>query len=98
MTATDAPIPYTLARKPMTDRQALIYRAVIAHWRTFGESPTVRDLCVAAGISTPNGVYSHLVPMRKKGWIDDEDTGNNRHIYPAGLRDLVREAAGALEQ
>lgn len=35
--------------------------------------PTVRDLAIVLKIRSPNGVMSHLRPLRKKGWLDWQD-------------------------
>jgi repressor LexA len=56
--------------QPLTDAQANVYRWICEYVSRNGFSPTVRELQHAFKFSNPNGAYCHLVPLRKKGWIN----------------------------
>lgn len=53
--------------RPLTDRQRELLNLVIEHSRLYG--PTVRELCVAAKINSPNGVACHLKALERKGYV-----------------------------
>lgn len=53
--------------RPLTDRQRELLNLVIEHSRLYG--PTVRELCQAAGINSPNGVACHLKALERKGYV-----------------------------
>jgi repressor LexA len=54
-------------RPPLTDRQQELLDLVVAHSKLYG--PTVRELCAAANIGSPNGVVCHLKALERKGYI-----------------------------
>jgi repressor LexA len=54
-------------RPPLTDRQQELLDLVVAHSKMYG--PTVRELCAAANIVSPNGVVCHLKALERKGYI-----------------------------
>lgn len=58
----------------LTHRQSEIYRFLQTHIRERGYPPTVREIGQRFGIKSANGVYCHLLPLRKKGFIDWEPT------------------------
>lgn len=53
--------------RPLTDRQRELLELVRSHSRLYG--PTVRELCLAAGINSPNGVACHLRALERKGYV-----------------------------
>lgn len=53
----------------LTDRQAEVLRAIYAHMGRHGIVPTVRQLAAVLGISSPNGVISHLKALEAKGYL-----------------------------
>lgn len=57
----------TIDRQPLTDRQRELLDLVIEHSRLCG--PTVRELCAAAKINSPNGVACHLKALERKGYV-----------------------------
>lgn len=59
-----------LERAPLTDRQAQVLAWISRYIDDHGYSPTIREMCVALGIRSPNGVVCHLEPLRRKGYID----------------------------
>lgn len=60
---TDEPID----RPALTDRQRELLNLVIERSKVCG--PTVRELCSAAGIGSPNGVACHLRALERKGYV-----------------------------
>lgn len=78
----------------LTPRQAEVLDAIYQHVATTGTPPTVRELCTALGISSPNGVTQHLDALRKKGAIEPDDEGSKaRQIMPTGLRAELAKTA-----
>lgn len=69
----------TTDRKPLTERQREILRWLSRYIAEHGYSPTVRELCLAFKFDSPNGAICHLVPLRRKGWIEWCD-GKSRTI------------------
>ncbi len=63
MTTTEAPRPITL-------RQREVYDWIFAFIEERGYSPTTREIMLAFGWSTPNATMCHLLPLRKKGYVD----------------------------
>jgi len=57
------------ARVPLTERQREVYDAILTHLHNAGVPPTIRDLCFALDIRSPQGVVCHLKPLANKGWI-----------------------------
>ena len=53
--------------KALTKRQRELLDLVIEHSKLYG--PTVRELCLAANISSPNGVACHLKALERKGFL-----------------------------
>lgn len=52
---------------PLTDRQRELLELLRSHSRVYG--PTVRELCAAAKINSPNGVACHLRALERKGYV-----------------------------
>ena len=73
----------------LTDRQREIYDFIRSKIESRGYGPTVREIGLAFGIKSPNGVMCHLKALEKKGMITRE-----RHMSraiqlsaePRGLR------------
>lgn len=62
-----------LSRPPLTDRQRDV-RDFIREFRTAnGYCPSVREVMRRFGFDSPNGAMSHLIPLRRKGYIQWED-------------------------
>lgn len=89
MTTTATPDPSTL---PSGQRRVL--DAVIAHWREHGQSPSIRELCTALDIGSPNGVVGHLAALAKKRHIEWDRDRTARGVFLAGLRDRIRGLVG----
>lgn len=51
----------------LTKRQRELLDLVIEHSKLCG--PTVRELCAAAKINSPNGVACHLKALERKGYV-----------------------------
>jgi len=60
-------------RSTLTSRQADVYDAICDHIVEYHRPPTVRALADQLGISSPNGVMSHLKALQKKGFLEHED-------------------------
>lgn len=69
--------------KPITDRQREVYDCIVDHCERRGYSPTIREIGVALGIKSTNGVVCHLRPLVRKGWISWTE-GRARTIRPIG--------------
>lgn len=91
----DTPIPYTLP--PLSTRQLRVLNAICTHWREYGRSPTIRELQIATGIASPNGIACHLIPLQRKGYIEREED-SARGIWPAGLRASIRDLMTPTEE
>lgn len=70
----------------MTPRQREVLATIIDLTRVNGYPPTIRDIGRELGISSPNGVMSHLRPLRRAGYIE-ESAGDKRH---RGIRLLFK--------
>jgi repressor LexA len=57
----------------LTDRQRKIYEFLRTKIETRGYGPTVREIGLAFGIKSPNGVMCHLKALQKKGLILREE-------------------------
>jgi repressor LexA len=55
--------------KPLTRRQLAILSYIHRHIRYEGYPPTLRELGVAFGIKSTNGVNDHLLALEHKGMI-----------------------------
>lgn len=56
--------------RPLTVRQRLVFDAIVAHVAANGCPPSIRELCEAIGVSSPNGVIGHLKSLEKYGYIE----------------------------
>lgn len=80
----------------LTARQAEVLRAIARHYRRHGVPPTVRDLCKALGIASPNGVTCHLEALARKGAIVWRQDGRSRGIVLAACAEAAKRAAAEL--
>jgi repressor LexA len=55
--------------QPMTERQAQILRFIHSFQVEHRYPPTIRDICEAFKIRSPNGVMCHLRALERKGQI-----------------------------
>lgn len=60
----------TTEPKPMTAKQAKIFDFIAEHIESKGYPPTIRDICRAFDIKSPNGVMCHLNALKAKGKIN----------------------------
>ena len=85
----------------LTDRQREIYDFIREKIETRGYGPTVREIGLAFGIKSPNGVMCHLKALEKKGLIIREGFSARAiqlvdyHPGSAGLPLLGKVAAGS---
>jgi repressor LexA len=57
----------TQTPRPLTARQAEVLEFIKANSGMYG--PAVREIAIAFGIRSPNGVVAHLRALEKKGYI-----------------------------
>lgn len=89
----------------LTDKQLAVYEFIRDTIRGRGYGPTVRDIGIAFGIKSPNGVMCHLRALEAKGFIR-RDKNKARAIEltqepideERGLPLAGRIAAGALHE
>lgn len=65
----------------MTKKQEQILNIVTTFIEENGYSPTVREICKKAGLSSPATVYQHLKILKDKGYVTS-DTSKQRTIKP----------------
>ncbi|MBM3224253.1 MAG: transcriptional repressor LexA [Candidatus Tectomicrobia bacterium] len=80
-------------RPQLTERQRAILNYIEREVRTTGVPPSIRQIGVALGISSTNGVRAHLQALEKKGYIH-RSSRTSRGI--ASLDRLRRRASKAL--
>src|ERR1700758_5310636 len=85
----------------LTEKQKRIYEFIQDKIDSRGYGPTVREIGLAFGIKSPNGVMCHLKALEKKGLIIREGFSAraiqlvDHHRASAGLPLLGRVAAGS---
>jgi repressor LexA len=88
----------------LTDRQQAVYEFIRTKIRGRGYGPTVREIGLEFGISSPNGVVCHLKALEKKGLISREPNMSRAiqlSVEPIDDRSLPlagRIAAGMLHE
>jgi repressor LexA len=82
-------------RPALTERQREILNYIEREVRTTGVPPSIRQIGVALGISSTNGVRAHLQALEKKGYIH-RSSRTSRGI--ASLDRLRRRSAKALHE
>jgi len=87
--------PPTDAAPALTPHQQRVLDTIRAYWQRECRPPSIRDLCIALDIASPNGVVCHLLALAKKGAIEWEREKTARGVWPAGLRDRIREMLAA---
>lgn len=60
-------------REALTDRQMLVYNYIRNRIANGRPAPTVREICDAFEIRSPNGVICHLRALVRKGWIERDN-------------------------
>lgn len=55
--------------KPLTERQENILGLICTHIRDHGMPPSIRELGLYKGITSPNGIRFHLRALEKKGYL-----------------------------
>lgn len=77
----------------LTAQQLAVMKFIAGYWVKNLRSPSVRDIGVFMGISSPNGVLCHLKALTEKGQIKPIGEGSHRMLFPVGVEDDVRNAA-----
>jgi repressor LexA len=71
---------------PLTPKQEKIFNYIRKHIETKGFPPSIRDICDAFRISSPNGVMCHLKALQKKGYISRvEKRANKQRAQARGI-------------
>jgi repressor LexA len=58
---------------PLSTRQRDVLTAIQRHQRHHEYAPTVRELCDAVGVTSPNTIAHHLDALQRKGYIRRHD-------------------------
>lgn len=67
----------------LTKAQSAVLDCIRSYIKENGYPPSVRDICAAAGLSSPSTVHSHLNRLEKAGYIKRAE-GQNRSIRLVG--------------
>ncbi len=59
-----------ILKKPLTPRQRTVLEFIEKFMLKYGNSPTIREIGSNLGISSTNGVRSHLEALIKKGYLN----------------------------
>ena len=54
----------------MTFSQKVIYECIKQYIKEKNQSPSIREICILAGLSSPATVHKHLKNLKEKGYID----------------------------
>jgi repressor LexA len=73
--------------QPLTEAQASVYRWICGYITKHGYSPTVREIQTAFAWDSVNGAMCHLLPLRKKGWINWQEN-QARTIRPVEVANV----------
>ncbi len=65
----------------LTKKQSEILKIVTDYISEYGYSPTVREICKKAGLSSPSTVYNHLKLIQEKGYLKS-DKNKQRTLKP----------------
>jgi hypothetical protein len=60
-------------KKTLTDRQRQVYEFIQARIVGRGHAPTIREIGLEFGISSTNGVRTHLTALIKKGYLKKQE-------------------------
>ena len=63
---------------PPTARQLDVLRFVVSHRARHGAPPSQWEICNKFGFSSPNGAFTHLSALRRKGLITRSERGLSR--------------------
>ncbi len=59
-----------MTRIEMGERTLDVYRAIVAHTRDMGYTPSIRQIGAIVGMSSSSTVFKHLNKLEEKGLID----------------------------
>ena len=69
---------------PPTARQQAVLDFIVKAMRTHGRPPSIREMCIEFGWTSPNGPRIHLLSLVRKGKLRRE-SGTSRCYIPVGL-------------
>ncbi len=81
----------------LTDRQRAIHDWLVDYWLGHGYPPTIREICAAFGIASPEGVMCHMRALRDKGYVTWSD-GEARTVLPQTCKELLEELARRMKR
>ena len=98
MTAQDAK-----NAKKITKKQKAVLDFIAQTIEETGIAPTVRDICVGLGLSSPSTVHVHLKTLEEKGYIHRDPlksrcitvVGQERNVSPAPTDTTSPSASGS---
>ncbi len=81
---------------PLTAKQQKVYTFIERYAAQHGRPPTIRDICKAFDIRSPNGAYCHLKALEQKGLITrDGNRACGIKLTSSGTRvQLTRDEIG----
>lgn len=56
--------------RKLTFPQQIVYESIKQYIRENEQSPSIREICELAGLSSPATVHKHLKNLKDKGYID----------------------------
>ncbi len=74
-------------RKPLTEKQAAVLRAIEACQARYGKA-TTRQIKRELGLKSTGTVYKHLKMLERHGYLRSGQDGI--HLYPAHATDLSK--------
>ena len=86
--------------KPLTPKQAKVFRFLSSYFAANQRMPTFREICVHMGFRSPNAAMCHLRPLRDKGYIFWEKAKGNKKCKSrcfeiTGLSKVIGKAVAA---
>jgi len=76
----------TVGNAPLTARQAEVLGVLERSIQTRGFPPTIREMCTALQIRSPQGVSDHLAALERKGYIH-RTASQSRSCVPVAMSD-----------
>lgn len=75
-----------------TERQLQVLKAIDSSVREHGYPPTLREIGIAIGVRSTNGVHDHLLALERKGYVTINDGKCRSLIITAVGRALLPPA------
>jgi SOS-response transcriptional repressor LexA len=72
----------TRIENQVTPRQREVLDFIRSHYREQGIPPSLREICAAMNIASPNGVMTHVRVLRKHGLLRHLDAKVSHSLIP----------------